>query len=134
MSKVDVDLSIRGIQEAQQNNIRRIAAVKPSGKLGKAIHEITITAFRFLVQITHVDTGSYKGSQRMDYKVEGGDAGGKLFVDPSTVNPRSSVKPVEYSVYEERRGGSHASYKRTEVYIEKLGLLRHGVKMVRSEL
>ena len=125
-------VTIEGIQRAQQKNLRAINAVSAKGKLGKAIKAIMLPAWRYLVQITHVDTGALRASQRMEYKKDGAQAEGTLFVDPKSTNPRSGSKPVEYMVYEERRGGSHASYSRTVDFINKSGLLRHGVTIVRE--
>lgn len=128
------ELAIKGLQRAQQKNIKRIHAVDAKGKLGKAIKAIMIPAYRFLVTVTHVDTGSYKASQRMEYKGSGDQAQGTLYVDPSAVNPRSNMKVKDYSKYEEARGGDHASYSRTVDFINNSGLLRHGVQMVRGGL
>ena len=130
----DEKLTITGIQKAQQNNLKRIHAVQPKGTLGKAIHGILVTAFRYAVTITHVDTGSYRASQRMEFKDKGDLSEGRIFVDPKSRNPRTGQKPVEYSIYEEARGGSHATYKRTIDFMNQSGLLRHGVNMVRSEI
>ena len=122
-------LEIKGIQEAQARNLKWVAALKPSGAFGKAIKDVTVKAHRFLVMITHVDTGSYRASQRMEVK----ELEGRLFVDPSATNPVSSIRPSLYSISEESRGGEHAAYGRTEAYVKKT-LLRNGVRIVRNEL
>lgn len=129
---VKSSLTIKGIQKAQQKNLRAINAVEAKGKLGKAIKAIMIPAFRFLVSITHVDTGAYRASQRMEYKREGSQAQGTLFVDPKSSHPRSGMRVKDYAIHEERRGGDHASYSRTVDFINNSGLLRHGVTMVRG--
>lgn len=105
----DVKMTITGIQAAQNANIKRIAAFQPRGALGRAMKHAIIGAHRYLVDITHVDTGTYQASQRMDLK---GDHG-RIYVDPSAVNPRSGQRPAEYAQDEEARGGSHAAYART---------------------
>ena len=105
----DVELSITGIQEAQSEMVKTIARMQATGPRQRAILYATTAAHRYLVSITHVDTGAYRASQWMEAKGERG----QIYVNPSTTNPRSKVKPVEYSVYEEERGGEHAAYERT---------------------
>lgn len=102
--------SIRGIQEAQEKNLKRIAAMKPAGEFGKALQFALTAAHRYAVQITHVDTGALKGSHRM--KLELLWRRGIIYIDPASPGKRGTP-PVEYGVYEHRRGGSHAFYKRT---------------------
>lgn len=106
----DVRLSITGIQEAQQRNLRAIAALSPVGALGRAVKYGTIEAHRYAVAITDVDTGSLKSSHRMD--VNG--TRGVIYVDPGATNPRSLQGVADYAKWEHRRGGSHAFYARVE--------------------
>lgn len=129
MTDIDLKIEIEGLKEAQAANVRRIQALKPSGKLGGVVRDALVWAHRYLVSITHVDTGAYQASQRVE--VEGAE--GRLFVDPNARNPRSKTPPVEYSVYEEARGGGHAAYARTVRHAETV-LLRQGVEILRSEL
>lgn len=104
----DVKLSITGIQEAQAANNRAIAALQPTGALGRAVQYGTVTAHRYAIGLTHVDTGALKASHRME--VTG--LRGRIYIDPSTTNPRSRQAPVDYGPYEHDRGGSHAFYAR----------------------
>ena len=111
-------LTIEGIQEVQQRNLRRIAALKPEGAAGQAVKDAMIALQRYAVQVTHVGKyeggGALKSSHRM--RTEGG-LEGEIYIDPSSVSPRrgrSNTKPVEYGVYENARGGEHAFYDRTE--------------------
>lgn len=113
MSGFDVDLTITGIQELQAANLRRFAALRPTGAVGRALKWGTACLYNHLVAITHVDTGSLKGSRRLEIV----ESRSRLFTDPSTVNPRSKVRPVVYDEYEEARGGEHAAWQRT--YREK---------------
>lgn len=83
--------------------------MKPQGAVGQAIKHVTSGAHRYLVRETHVDTGSYRASQRMEIT----GLRGRLYVDPTARNPRSGQRPAVYGEYEEARGGSHAAYKRT---------------------
>jgi hypothetical protein len=112
-------LSIEGVQEVQKRNLRRIAAMKPNGAAEEAVRDMAVALHRYAVQITHVGrykvNGSYVGggtlraSHRMD--VEG--LKGSIYIDPNARNPRSKVKPREYGIYENARGGEHAFYDRT---------------------
>ena len=102
-------ITIKGLQELQDKNARRIAALQPKGALGRAIQYATIEARRYLVSITHVDTGAYRASHRMQVKA----GQGRIFVDPSARNPRSKQLVAEYAELEEARGGEHAAYERT---------------------
>lgn len=107
------ELSIKGIQEAQAANNRSIAALKPRGEFGRAIQYMTAALHSYAIRITHVDTGSLKGSHRMKMKLKQ-PIRGIIYIDPASVNPRSKQRPARYGVYEEARGGSHAFYTRTE--------------------
>ena len=122
-------LTIRGIQRAQGMQQRAHAAVQPSGELGRAVQFIIGHAQRYAISITHVDTGALRASHRMfvDYS----NARGKLFISPTTVNPRTGQRPSVYGEYEHERGEDHAFYDRTA---EEVGpkLLQHGVEMVRG--
>jgi hypothetical protein len=102
-------LSIAGLQRVQKDNLRAIQALKPSGSFGRAILYGSAQAHRYAVANTHVDTGSLKASHRI--KMETG-LRGRIFIDPSAVNPRSKGKPSEYGVFEHARGGTHGFYQR----------------------
>lgn len=106
----DVKLSITGIQQAQQRNLRMIAALTPAGALGRAIKLGTIEAYRYAVAITHVDTGSLKNSHRMDVTGQRG----VIYPESGATNPRSGQAVTDYAKWEHRRGGSHAFYARVE--------------------
>lgn len=104
----DAKLSITGIQEAQARNLRAIAALRPEGAFGMAIQTATLSAHRYAVALTHVDTGSLRASHRVD--VNG--LSGRVFIGPET-NPRTGQQTTEYGPVEHQRGGSHAFYQRT---------------------
>lgn len=110
-------MTIQGLQEAQQANIKVIAAVKPSGGLGRAVQYGTIEAHRIAVSLTHVQTGALRASQRMQVI----SARGIVFIDPSAVNPRHKARPAVYGPVEEARGGEHAFYARTVDQYDRIG-------------
>lgn len=115
MSGFDVNLTITGIQEQQNKNLKRIAALQPNGATGQAIKKATLGAHRYAVSITHV--WIYRGGAlRASHRAEIKGLRGRIYLDPSAVNPRSvnvPIKPSVYGFYENRRGGSHAFYDRT---------------------
>jgi hypothetical protein len=114
MAGFDVNLTITGLQEAQQANLRLIAAMKPGGRLAGAVQYGAIEAHRYAVAISHVwiyRGGGMKASHRIAWN---GGLEATISLDPSAVNPRGQ-RPAVYGYYEHRRGGEHAFYKRTEV-------------------
>lgn len=102
-------LTIEGIQEAQMANLRIVANMKPDGALGRMVQYVTAIAQRFAVSITHVDTGALKASHRINVR----GYRGEIYVDSSSVNPRSLVPVREYAGDEHSRGGEHSFYQRT---------------------
>lgn len=103
--------TIRGLQEAQRDNEMRIAALRPGGGFARAIWYGLQAAFRFVLGVTHVDTGGLRASHRM--YLEAGFHRGIIDLDPSAVNPRGG-RPAKYGPAEHARGGNHAFYWRTE--------------------
>ncbi len=126
----DVKLSITGIQEAQAANNRVIAALQPSGALGRAVQYGTAAAHRYAVGVTHVDTGALRASHRME--VTG--LRGRVYIDPSARNPRSRQRTATYGPYEHDRGGEHAFYQRTideqgqSIEQAMMGLVKLGIR------
>ena len=106
----DVNLTITGLQEAMDLNLRAIAALQPQGALGRAVQVGTTMAHRAAVAITHVDTGALRASHRMEVK----STRGRIYIDPSARNPRSGQLTAVYGFFEHERGGSHAFYDRVE--------------------
>lgn len=106
-------MTIKGLQEAQQANQRRMAELKPSGAFGRAIQYATATLQRHAIGITHVwkvKGGGLKSSHRM--RLEAGGLRGVIYIDPAAVNPRGQ-RPSVYGPVEHARGGDHAFYART---------------------
>lgn len=109
-----MDYTIQGLQEAQQGNLKLIAAMQPNGGLDEAVRVGTIAAHRYAVTETHVDTGALKASHRMKFdRSLFGQATGTVFIDPSARNPRSKTLTSQYGVAEHDRGGEHAFYENT---------------------
>jgi len=113
--------SIRGIQEAQRRNLRTIQEMQPTGAFGEAVKTGLTLAHAYTVMITHVGRyrrhgrdiggGSLRASHRIAYA---GKLEGRIYIDPSSINPVTRQKPSVYGIAEHARGGSHAFYERTE--------------------
>lgn len=121
-------LTIRGIQEAQRWNLRAIAAMQPDGQFGRAIQYATTIVHRHAVSITHVDTGALRASHRI--QLDG--LRGRIYIDPSSVNPDSGARPAVYGAIEEARGGSHAFYRRTVNETQNFIYQRLGIMIQRG--
>ena len=119
-----IHLSIEGIQEAQDANLRDIAAMGPSGALGEAVRFVTVGLHRHALIVTHVDTGALRGSHRM--LIDGGRA--EIYIDPGSVNPKGG-RPAVYGPIEHERGGEHAFYDRA-MYEAGPGLISRAVGMI----
>jgi len=109
----DVKLTITGLQEAQEANLRMIAAVKPKdSRLSEAVRYGAVEAQRYAESITHVwkyRGGALKASHRIAWD---GGLTATISIDEKAVNPRGQ-RPAIYGPYEHRRGGQHAFYQRT---------------------
>lgn len=126
-------ITIRGIQRAQAANIAMIAAIKPGGAFGELIRFVTAGLHRKAVSITHVwrvRGGGLRASHRMS--LEGNGLRGRIYIDPSTVNPRGQ-RPAVYGPHEHARGGTHAFYERT-VNESARSIVRQGVDLFVSRL
>jgi hypothetical protein len=106
------DFSVQGLQEIQKANMRHIAAMKPSGGLGRAVMYTTTSAHRHTVSITHV-WRYMGGGLRASHRMQVSGLRGEIYIDPDAVNPRGQ-RPAIYGPAEHARGGSHAFYARTE--------------------
>jgi hypothetical protein len=106
---IKVTATIEGLQQAQDANLRVIAAMQPAGATGEATRWLLTAAHRVLVTITHVDTGAYRASHRMVLT----EVRGVIGVDEGATNPRTGKRVSSYAKIEEARGGEHAAYYRT---------------------
>jgi len=133
------NLDIRGLQEAQQRNLRRIAQLEPDGALGTAIQWGTTEAHRRLTYNTPFDTGSLRASRRIVLNLSA--LRGQIFTSRNARNPRSNIPPAEYDELLHtrgfrpgRRGGILASMPYTVVtdgpHIARgmAGILRKGLR------
>lgn len=103
-----MELTIEGIQEAQDQNIRMIAALRPDNAFGRAIQMVISEAHRYAVAFTHVITGSLRAAHRMEVK----KLEGTVSIDPGAINPMTGERPADYGIEEHGRGGTHAFYDR----------------------
>lgn len=110
-------LSIQGLQEAQQRNLKRIAALSPDGVLGRAVQWAAGEMHRHLTANTPWETGALRASRRITFTEDGDDVRAQIFDSRNAYNPRSNTPPAEYDVYLHARGfapglrgGIQASY------------------------
>lgn len=106
----DYSVHLEGFDKAQAAMLRAIAAVQPTGALGKAVKEALLMAQAYAAEITHEDTGTLARSHLIQYA---GAASGFVYPSPYNINPKSHKPPSYYAIYEESRGGGHAFYART---------------------
>lgn len=102
--------TIQGLQDAQNWNLRALAAMKPDGALGQAVKTALAEAQRYAVAITHVDTGALRASHRVELI----GLRGTVYIDPNARNPVSGARTAIYGQAEHARGGSHAFYARVQ--------------------
>lgn len=126
MIEFDVTKTITDIQRAQRLNNQAIAALRPDGAFGRAVQIVTAKLHRFMVSITHVDTGALKGSEWMEINMP--RLSGRIFINPSFRNPRSGQRPADYGPIENARGGEHAFFDRT--LNEAQTVLGEGVRVI----
>ncbi len=105
-------MTIEGLQAAQQDNLRMVAALQPGSGLGQAVQVATTHLHRAAVANTHVDTGALRASHRMDFTF-GDEPEGVIHIDEAGRNPRSGQRTAIYGPAEENRGGEHAFYGMT---------------------
>ena len=114
---MSVDVGMEGLQEAQAGNEKTIAALKPSGLMGRAVLYLTTQAHRHAIYATPWDSGGLRASHRMEVK----GLRGQVFIDPGAVNPmQGNTRPSEYGerLHDQGmvpgvRGGIRAFYQYT---------------------
>ncbi len=105
-----IKANIKGLQKAQAENIRRLAELKPQGAAGQAIRRAGQMIIRYVIAITHVDSGALRASHR----IEVNGLRGRIYIDPSARNPHTGALTSVYGAIEHARGGKHAFYTRTK--------------------
>ena len=128
---IDASLTIKGLQELNDLNIKTIRALKPENATGRAVKFVTMMAHSYIVKITHVDTGAYRASHRMDVDLNVGR--GRVYIDTSARNPRTKEMVTDYAPIEEARGGQHAAYTRAMAETGQKALDR-GVAYIQGQL
>lgn len=108
-----MQVSIQGLQDAQQDNAKMIRALRPSTGLGQAVRGTISDLHRYAVIVTHVDTGALRASHRMAFGESYGGAEASISIDEGARNPRTGKRTSEYGPVEHARGGAHAFYERT---------------------
>ncbi len=129
-TQVDIDIKVRGLERIQAAARQVVEAMTEGGALGKAVRHVALGAHRYATDRTVVDTGTWRASQRVEVK----GLRGRIFIDPSAVNPKGGGKPSEYGAgLELRRGGRYAAYQQT---FDQAGmnLLKEGAKIVEDAL
>ena len=96
------NLDIVGLEELQEKLARVQEEIDPHGGLFDTMTLAIGMIHRFATGVVHVDTGRYKNS--LFWHVD--RAGGRGVTGTMGTN-------VSYSIYEEARGGSHATFERT---------------------
>ena len=97
-----VQVNIKGLQRAQDANIRAIKALKPKHALGKALKVGTALIHRLAVRYTPHDTGALRASHRM--KIDTRQVMGRVSIDRTAKNPRSGMRTAEYGYYLHQQG------------------------------
>lgn len=104
-----VSATITGIQEAQRALLAAAANVRGPG-LDRAVFDMAAATHRYMVSITHVDTGALRGAE---YVRKVSQAHYEVAILSGAKNPVSGVPVVDYAGLEEGRGGDHAFASRT---------------------
>lgn len=94
--------SLKGLQDAQKKNLRRIAAMKPGGAIDAILQWAIGEVHRHWTYNTPHETGALRASRRVFLEL----GNGRAFVrtDPAAVNPKSGAHPARYDVYLHAQG------------------------------
>lgn len=94
--------SLKGLQDAQKRNLRRIAALKPGGFIDAVLQWAAGEAHRHWTYYTPHETGALRASRRIEMDSAHGRA--IVFTAPEARNPKSKTPPAEYDVYLHAQG------------------------------
>ena len=104
-----VSLKVKGFQEAQDRNRRRIKILQPGGIQG-ILQNATLELQQWAVFITPVDTGTWQASHRIKMETNRG----MVFLK-NNINPKSGTRVWDYAEKPELpgHGPAHDVYKKT---------------------
>lgn len=94
---MSITLELQGFDEV----IELLEGVNVPGQLGEVVEGTIVAGARFAAVITPVDTAAMQ--QAWTAQAQGLD--GRVFVDPSAVNPRSGVAVTSYAPDVDERAG-----------------------------
>jgi len=87
-----MELSIKGLQEAQQANLQMVRAMQPAGALGRAIQYAGLAMHRHVVPSTPHDYGALRAAHRVENK----PLQARIYIDPGATAPRRKARPAVY--------------------------------------
>lgn len=103
------DPVVKGVQDVQAAAVKLLNELTPKGALGKAVQYATGAAHRYMVGITPVKTGAWRGSHLPEMQ----GLHGRIAINPEAVNPAGG-RPIIYgTALEQQRGGKYAVYAKT---------------------
>lgn len=120
---------ISGLQEAQAACLQLLAAMQPSGGLGKAVNYGLAAASRLAIAGTPVASGSWRASHRVAQQ----GLRGEVFIDPGARNPKNGALVSVYAkANAEKKGGRYDVYK--TVYQQQATIATAAARYVLEEL
>ena len=87
-----IDLSIRGLQKAQQANLQMVRAMRPGGALGRVIRYAGLAMHRHVVPSTPHEYGALRAAHRIENK----PLQARIYIDPGATAPRRKQRPAVY--------------------------------------
>lgn len=87
-----MELSIKGLQEAQRANLQMVRAMRPSGALGRAIQYAGLAMHRHVIPSTPHEYGALRAAHRVENK----PLQARIYIDPGARAPRSKQRPSVY--------------------------------------
>lgn len=123
-----IQFNIQGLQAAQAMSLQLLQFANVNGPPQAATQSMAIHALRWVISQTHVATGTLRAARRA--KVFG--LQGIIFTD-EVINPRTGKNAAEYDVYEQMRGGKHATFSRAYTEAQR-SIVRVGMQRLAMEL
>ena len=94
-------ISIEGLQKAQRANLQMIAALRPTGSLGRALKYASLAAHRHAVAVTPYEHGALRASERVEANTP---YRWRIFIDPGAIAPRRDERPAVYGARLHQQG------------------------------